>query len=176
MTYPVACDGPKLSAAAYLVLSLVAEAGEATPYDLKVAVRAGAGHAWPLSHTQVYETCRALSTHGLLDERLEHHGRRRRFYSLTSDGRAALTRWRSDPVADDVAIYDPGLLQLYCGVPLRDLAPVRLAVHRQRLEDVHAQQGRLAPASGSRLALTLRAAAEREQSWIEFWEATALDS
>lgn len=87
----------RLSATAYLILSLVDEVGQATAYDLKVAVRSGAGHAWPLPHTQVYETCRALAARGLLDERLEEHGRRRRFFSLSSSGRAVLGPLAVDP-------------------------------------------------------------------------------
>ena len=160
----------RLSAAAYLILSLVDEIGQATAYDLKVAVRSGAGHAWPLPHTQVYETCRALAARRLLDERLEEHGRRRRFFSLSSSGCAVLAHWRSTPTTDDVAIHDPGLLQLYCRVPLRDLAPVRAAVHRRRLAVVRAQQNRIPPLTCQHLAMALTAAAKREQLSISFWE------
>jgi DNA-binding PadR family transcriptional regulator len=169
-------DSPKLSPAAYLVLALVDDAAEATPYDLKVAIRAGVGQAWPLPHTQVYETCSMLAGTGHLCERREETGRRRRFYSLSASGRAALARWREDPTTDDVTVHDPGLLQLCCGVPLRELAEARIAVHERRLAELRQQRDELSPATGSRLGLMLGAVIARERTWLKLWEEAGLET
>ena len=52
---------------------------------------------------------------GLLDDRREDGGRRRRVYSITEAGREALGAWRSDPGRGFPQLRDPALLKLFLG-------------------------------------------------------------
>ena len=44
----------RLTPTSYVVLGLVREMGEATPYALKQAVTLGVGNFWSLQHAQLY--------------------------------------------------------------------------------------------------------------------------
>ena len=81
---------PRLTPPSFIVLGLLAAAGEATPYDLKNMVAGSVGHFWSVQHAQIYAETARLADAGLLSERREELGRRRRFYSLTETGARAL--------------------------------------------------------------------------------------
>src|SRR3954452_16914252 len=91
MEAPVAAV--QLTATSYIVLALVAEAGEVTPYGLKSMIGEGLDELWPLQHAQVYAQPERLAQAGCLVERREEDGRRRRRYEITESGRAALSEW-----------------------------------------------------------------------------------
>ena len=55
----------------------------ATPYQLKQIAQVRIFHFWSIPHTQLYTECARLAEAGLLDERREERGRRRRVYSLS---------------------------------------------------------------------------------------------
>ena len=123
----------RLSHTSYVVLGLIDQHGTASPYDLKRAATAGVGHFWSLPHTQLYSEPARLAKAGYLDEKRETTGRRRRLYTLTSTGRAALDEWRSRPTAELYELRDAGLLRLYFGADPGQLAEIQLEAHRQNL-------------------------------------------
>ena len=74
----------RLGPVSYLTLGIVAMDGASTPYDLKRFVQGSVGHFWPFPHTQLYQEPKRLAEAGLLEEKREDSGRRRRHYSITT--------------------------------------------------------------------------------------------
>jgi DNA-binding PadR family transcriptional regulator len=70
---------------------------------------------WPFQHSQLYAEPDRLAKAGLLSERREESGRRRRLYQITPAGRNALRAWLADPSPDRYQIRSLGLLKLYFG-------------------------------------------------------------
>src|ERR1700712_169822 len=83
-------SSPRLTATSYIVLGLLEQGEPATPYDLKQFAQLSTNNFWSVPHTQLYTECARLAAEGLLDERQEQTGRRRRIYRLTKRGRDAL--------------------------------------------------------------------------------------
>lgn len=159
----------RLSETSYVVLGLLEQCGPATPYDLKSLAQVSVFNFWSVPHTQLYTECARLAEEGLLAERRESEGRRRRFYSLTAAGRAALDSWRSLPTEQLYELRDPGLLKLFFGADPSSLAGTQLEAHTRRLK--HYEQLLAAAAempSGMRLALESGIGHERE--FIRFWK------
>src|SRR5205814_954469 len=90
-------DGIQLTPTSYIVLGLLGEADEATPYELKRMVDATVGHFWSLPRSQLYAEPSRLARSGYLTENQEETGRRRKRYALTERGREALTQWTDTP-------------------------------------------------------------------------------
>jgi DNA-binding PadR family transcriptional regulator len=164
-----------LTPASYIVLGLVAHAGEATPYDLKGMVAGSVGNFWSLQHAQLYTEPERLAQAGLLSEKREEGGRRRKRYSVTKAGRAALDEWLRSPTSEMTELRDPGLLQLFFGADPAALAEVQIETHSEklaeyeRLRDNWPQDEGLPP--GVRLSLDAGIAHERE--WLRFWRKLA---
>src|SRR5919204_5945272 len=132
----------RLTPTSYVVLGLIEQMQPASPYDLKRAVAAGVGQFWSLPHTQLYSECTRLAEEGLLTERREESGRRRRIYRLTNAGERALDRWRAEPTGELYELRDAGLLKLFFGADPEKLAPRQLEAHEAKLseyEDLLAQ-------------------------------------
>jgi DNA-binding PadR family transcriptional regulator len=166
---------PRLSDTSFVVLGLVARLGPLTPYDLKRAVASSVGYFWSFPHSQLYAEPARLAKLGLLTEDQEEGGRRRRQYSLTADGRAALRDWLATPEEGHVELRDPGLLQLFFA-DLADrsevlaLAEAREALHRARLERYEAIAASFDDAARASVGnLTLRRGLYAEQSAVRFW-------
>ena len=165
-------SSPRLSATSYIVLGLLEQCEPATPYDLKAFANVSVFHFWSVPHTQIYSECARLAGEGLLSERREPDGRRRRFYSLTKAGREALETWRALPTDELYELRDPGLLKLFFGADPARLASTQLAAHGRRLEEyqlILAEADSLA--AGMRLALQSGIGHERE--FIRFWKKMA---
>ncbi len=140
----------QLTPTAYLVLGLIAREGPSTPYELKRHVAATLGHFWSFPHSLLYGEPARLAELGLLLERREEDGRRRRIFSITETGRAALRAWLARPSGEPTELRDPGLLQLFfadLGPPevRASIAGEQLAIHRAKLVDYEEDQ-RLEPA------------------------------
>jgi len=168
-------DNPnrKLTPTSYIVLGLLDMCGEATPYDLKGMVAASLGNFWSVQHAQLYTETARLAEDGLLSERREEDGRRRKLYSLTDAGRQALADWRAESTRELYELRDLGLLKLFFGADPAAIAPEQLAAHRAKLaeyEGLVAEAEGLAP-SGPRLAL--ESGIEHERVYVEFWERLA---
>jgi PadR family transcriptional regulator, regulatory protein AphA len=162
---------PILTPTAAIVLGLVERAGEATPYELKQALAATVGNFWSLPHSQLYAEPERLAAAGLLEERRESEGRRRRLFRLTDRGREALARWREEPVGDELPeLRDLALLKLFFGADPKRIAPAQLAAHRTKLaayESLKAVDPGVPPRGGW---LTLDAGIGHEREWVAFWE------
>src|SRR5499425_2183183 len=83
----------RLSPVSCLVLGLIGLRGPSTPYDLKKAVGRSVSYFWPFPHSQLYGEPERLAEAGLLSRKTEQTGRRRKLYSLTRKGDAALKQW-----------------------------------------------------------------------------------
>lgn len=105
----------RLTGTSYAVLTLLDVYGENTPYDLKQALERSIQNFWPVPHTSFYSEPERLAAAGLLFERREQQGRRRRLYSLTDSGRRALHEWRDSTDVTPPQLRDEGVLKLFAG-------------------------------------------------------------
>src|SRR4051794_7434883 len=162
----------RLTPASYIVLGFVEAAGESTPYELKGMVARSLGNFWSIQHAQLYTEPERLAEAGLLTEKREEGGRRRKRYALTAAGRRALDDWRDAPTAEMTELRDPGLLQLFFGADPAALAEVQLETHRAKLAEYEAieRAGDDLP-TGMRLALDAGIGHERER--IRLWSRVA---
>ena len=162
---------PRLTPTSYVVLGLIEAMQPASPYDLKRAVAMGVGQFWSLPHTQLYSECERLAKAGLLSERREQSGRRRRLYRLTKAGEEELDRWRSEPTGELYELRDAGLLKLFFGADPKRLAPPQLEAHAERLREYEELLQRCremrAPA-GTIHAIECGIGHERE--YVRFWK------
>jgi PadR family transcriptional regulator AphA len=166
---------PRLSETSYIVLGLIEKIGPATPYDLKRMAQISTFNFWAVPHTQLYTECGRLAGEGLLSERREQSGRRRRIYSLTKRGREALALWLTEPTEELEEVRDPATLKLFFGGDPAKLAAAQLAAHQRKL---HAYEQLRAEATdwsrGWRLALEAGIGHERES--IRFWTRIAREA
>jgi PadR family transcriptional regulator, regulatory protein AphA len=180
----------QLSPTAYLVLGLLAREGPSTPYELKGHVAATLGHFWSFPHALLYAEPPRLVSLGLATESREQHGRRRRTFTITKSGDAAVQEWLKRPSGESTELRDPGLLQLYFAdlgssdTP-RIIAREQLVIHRaalakyedgartkRRLRRSSAQEGQLDQWHGH----SLRMGALYERAAVDFWESIAADA
>jgi DNA-binding PadR family transcriptional regulator len=159
----------RLTTASYIVLGLLAQAGEATPYELKRMVATGIGNFWSLQHAQLYSEPERLAGAGYLTERRETGGRRRKRYALTARGRAALQEWLAAPTHELTELRDPGLLKLYFGADPAALAAAQVEAHERKLHD-HRRTRATDTGDGPRGPwLTLDAGIGHEREWLRYW-------
>ena len=165
----------RLSETSYIVLGLLEQAEPATPYDLKRLAQLSTSNFWSVPHTQLYTECARLAREGLLDERQEKTGRRRRLYRLTSLGRGKLDEWRGQPASDLYELRDAATLKLFFGGDPATLSVAQLEAHGRRLEEYERLHETIVGAPpGQLLALELGIAHERE--FIRFWSRLAEQS
>jgi PadR family transcriptional regulator AphA len=161
----------RLTPTSYVVLGLIEQMEPASPYDLKRAVAAGVGQFWSLPHTQLYSECGRLAEAGLLSERREESGRRRRIYRLTKAGQEELDRWRAESTHELYELRDAGLLKLFFGADPRKLAPQQLEAHEERLREYEAQLEQCrqlrAPAG---IIHAIEAGIGHEREYVRFWK------
>lgn len=160
----------KLTPTSFIVLGLVELAGEATPYDLKRMAAASIGNFWTVPHSQLYDEPARLAEGGLLDERREEGGRRKRVYSLTASGLKALTTWRGEATDELPELRDLALLKLFFGADPAAIAAVQREAHEHKLAAYEALlESREAPDAPPGPARTLRAGLAHERVWVDFW-------
>lgn len=163
----------RLTPTSYIVLGLVEAAGEATPYELKGMVQATIGNFWSLQHAQLYSEPERLAGAGLLQERREEAGRRRRHYRLTPAGRRALEAWRAEPATTLSELRDAGLLKLFLGADRQALAEAQLEAHQRKLDEYRALK-RQDPGTEPRGPwLALEAGIGHAREWVRFWTRVA---
>src|SRR5262245_43280788 len=127
-----------LNPVSYVVLGFADQWPEVTSYDLKQMVAGSVGYFWPFPHSQLYAEPPRLAAAGLLDEEIETHGRRRRLYRITADGRRALGAWLAEPAGEGTEVRDLGLLKLFFAASISRegvvaLANEQRAVHEEAL-------------------------------------------
>jgi len=161
----------RLTPTSYVVLGLIEQMQPASPYDLKGAVAMGVGQFWSLPHTQLYSECTRLAEAGLLSERREETGRRRRLYSLTKPGAEELDRWRHEPTGELYELRDAGILKLFFGADPKTLAPPQLEAHIERLREYEEllEQGRAMNAPLGVIHAT-EAGIGHEREYVRFWK------
>ena len=158
-----------LTLTSVVVLGLL-EFGDATPYQLKTRVASTVGSFWSVPHSALYAEPERLAKAGLVAERREQGGRRRREYSITDAGRRALEAWRAEPDAGLADLRDPALLKVFFGADPARMAPAQIAAHREKLAHYEAIKA-LDDGSGPRGPfLALEAGLRHEREWIAFWE------
>jgi PadR family transcriptional regulator AphA len=173
----------RLTPTSYLVLGLLAREGPSTPYDLEMHVRATLGNFWSFPHTLLYSEPARLALQGLVTESRETGGRRRRIFTITPTGIAALSAWLDQPSSAPTELRDRGLLQLFFAdlasaeSRLR-LAEQQLAIHRTRLatyeEDERLERRQDGSGRGQRTVEhwrgeTLLMGLLYERAAVEFW-------
>lgn len=169
----------ELTPVSYLVLGLIA-AGARTSYELKQKVASSLGYMWSFPHSALYAEPGRLVGLGLLEERREDDGRRRRFYTITDDGRLELEAWLREPTAEPPQLRDLGLVKLFFSAQVdeaavRALARAQESAHRERLAAYEAIAARLPreladPFPGTTLGMGLRV----ERAFVAFWSEVAL--
>jgi DNA-binding PadR family transcriptional regulator len=166
-------SSPRLSETSYIVLGLIAQIGPATPYDLKRLAQVSTVNFWSVPHTQLYSECARLAAQGLLSERREQTGRRRRTYSLTERGRDELERWLSEPTGELEQVHDPATLKLFLGGDPQRLAAAQLEAHERQLEAYEQIYASFVPDAPRGWRLALEAGIGHEREFVRFWSQLA---
>ena len=159
----------RLTPTSYIVLGLLNEAGEATPYDLKQIVAAALADFWSLPHAQLYAEPERLTAAGLLRERRERTGRRRKYYQVTAAGRRALRDWVAEPTDQQIELRDPGLLKIFFGADPLAMAAAQLPVRRGKLEKYETLLGQVEGHVPEGMVLALHVGIAHEREWVRFW-------
>jgi DNA-binding PadR family transcriptional regulator len=126
----------KLTGNSYAILALLDQFGESTPYDIKQAMEISIQNFWPVPHTTAYEEPARLATAGYLAVRQEEGGRRRRFYSLTEEGREALSAWAADAEVAPPQLREEAILKVFAGADPGPLAAGRRAWHKAKRDEL----------------------------------------
>jgi len=163
----------RLTPTSYIVLGLLEFAGESTPYALKQLVAGSVGYFWTLQHAQLYTEPERLAAAGYVNETRERTGRRRRLYTITEKGRAALEAWRNETTTELAELREPALLKLFFGADPKRLAAAQVEANRARLAEYEAIRDSmpddLPPGPRQALEMGIRF----EQTAVEFWEELA---
>ena len=147
--------------------------GDATSYDLKTRVNASIGNFWSVPHSALYAEPERLLEAGLVTAHREEGGRRRRVFSLTDAGRAALADWRAQTPEGLTELRNPALLKLFFGADPAEVAASQLDRHRDKLahyESIKALDDGKGPRGPF---LALEAGLRHEREWIAYWEELA---
>jgi DNA-binding PadR family transcriptional regulator len=164
----------KLTPISYVVLGLLAQNGPSTPYELKGAVARSIGNFWSFPHTQLYTEPERLAAAGLVRERQEAGGRRRRTFTITPAGRRAVRAWLSESASFSRELRDLGLLKLFFGglvAPDRvaALAAEQEKAHRATLQDLEALEVEGRSGGDPHRRAVLRMGLRYERAAARFW-------
>jgi DNA-binding PadR family transcriptional regulator len=133
--------------------------GEATPYDLKQALERSVENFWHVPHTTFYAEAERLAQAGQLALRREASGRRRKLYSLTDAGRAALRDWAHSPDTAPPQLRDEGMLKIFAGADPAAVFVARRSWHEAKIAELQGYLDKLGDerdpaANASRATLT----------------------
>jgi PadR family transcriptional regulator AphA len=155
----------KLTNTSYALLALVAQLGEATPYEIKQAMDSSIENFWPVPHTTAYEEPARLASGGFMSMQQEEGGRRRKTYALTERGRAALAAWAEDATWTPPQLRDEAILKVFAGGDPFALFEQRRSWHKEKLAELGGYLDEVrgnASWRGSELALTAGIAYHRK--------------
>ena len=175
--------GAPLTATSYLVLGLLAREGPSTPYELKRHVATTIGHFWSFPHALLYKEPARLAKRGLVTEQREEVGRRRRLFTITDAGQAALKAWLGRPARHPTELRDLAILQLFFAdlestAATLAIAEEQLRLHQaqlagyeadQRIEDRHEGGRGVTRSMEHWRGVTLRMGLLYEQAAVQFW-------
>lgn len=142
MPNPATAD--PLNNTARVLLGMIAE-GHGTGYAIKAEIERSTRLYWGASAGGIYPELRRLTQGGLVSVRDDPRGgATRHAYTLTRDGRRALSQWLNDPCEPRVEMRHEALLKLrFAGVlePAERLQIVHRmrATHEQRIEELQGQ-------------------------------------
>jgi DNA-binding PadR family transcriptional regulator len=160
----------RLTPTSYIVLGLLMQVDEATPYELKNMVAGGIGNLWSLQHTQLYAEPERLARAGYLTEQREDGGRRRKVYRITAAGRDAFGAWLSAELASELPeLRDISLLKVFFGADPRPIALGQLRLHREKLREYTELEQALSGTQAAGPLATLQAGIGHEREWIRYW-------
>jgi PadR family transcriptional regulator AphA len=171
-------SSPRLTETSYIVLGLLEQIGPATPYDLKRMAQLSTMNFWSIPHTQLYSECGRLAKEGMLSERREDTGRRRRIFSVTDRGREALENWCSEATGELDEVRDVSTLKLFFGGDPAKLAAAQLEVHTRQLkacEQLYEQLRANGADAPDGWLLALEAGIGHEREFIRFWSKLSED-
>ena len=167
-------DDLRLTPTSFIVLGFVdAAEGELTPYDLKRLMALSVDNFWSTPHAQVYREVQRLADGGLLRERREETGRRRRFYAITETGRAALEAWRHEPPDEAPQLRDAGVLKLFFGADPATIAGHQIALREAKLAEYLALREELGAAMPAAQRRALEVGIAHERAAIAIWREAA---
>lgn len=149
--------------------------GPATSYQLKQRVGRTIGNFWAFAHSQLYDEPARLVAAGLVSQSIEHGGRRKRTYSITDEGRAALREWLAEPTLEQTEVRDTGLLKLFFGFgarpdDIRRLAKDRYESHRDRADSYVRQRAEIEARADRWQIKTLELGMRYERTVERFWK------
>ena len=165
----------KLTTTSYVVLGMVAMRGPSTSYDLKRAVAHSVGYFWPFPHAQLYSEPKRLEELGLLALEVEPEGRRRQTYSITPEGRDALSAWLAEPTTEQLQVRDVAELKLFFGEFARpedvlNLAREQILQHQDRIEVYESMRARFSEREDvADRMVPLELGLALEYAALEFW-------
>lgn len=162
----------RLGPSDFVILGLLAAAGPMTTYRLKRAIATSIGHFWPFPHAQLYAETARLARLGLVSDRQEAFGRRRREYEITAEGRAAVGHWLATPTHDAPQFRDLGLLKLAFGSlvgpdVVAAIARDQAAAHSGRLIEYETYA---AMPMDPHVRATLELGLRYERAALDFWQ------
>ena len=169
----------RLSTTSYVVLGMVALRGPSTPYDLKRAVGRSIGYFWTFPHAQLYSEPKRLEEAGLLDLHEERHGRRRKLYTITDEGSAALRSWLSEPVHEHFELRDVAEIKLFFNElagpdDVARLAASQIEQHERRIAEYQDMKDRFGAVDDvANRMVTLELGLGMEHAALEFWQGVA---
>ena len=163
-----------LTPVSYVVLGLLAQNGPSTAYELKAAVARSIGNFWSFPHTQLYTEPERLAAAGLVREKQEEGGRRRRTFTITAAGRKALRAWLEESEPFSRELRDLGLLKLFFGGLVEPEDIVALAgsqerAHRVKLQDFEALEREGREDGDPHRRAVLRMGLLYERAAVRFW-------
>ncbi len=138
----------RLTTTSYALLALLDQLGEATSYDIKQALERSIENFWPVPHTTAYEEPARLAAGGYLSVSQESSGRRRKLYTLTGKGRAALQAWAAEPSAAPPQLRDEVMLKVFAGADPAQLVGARAEWHRAKLIELEGYLDEVREAEG----------------------------
>ncbi|MFG2888020.1 PadR family transcriptional regulator [Streptomyces sp. NPDC048248] len=165
----------RLSTTSYVVLGMVAMRGPSTPYDLKRAIGRSVGYFWNFPHAQLYSEPKRLEEAGLLELHEEDTGRRRKIYTITETGQAALRDWLAEPVKEHFELRDVAEIKLFFNElagpeDVARLAREQVEQHERRIaeyEEMQRRYGQIEEVAGR--MITLELGLGMEYAALEFW-------
>ncbi|WP_459974916.1 PadR family transcriptional regulator [Nocardioides pyridinolyticus] len=165
----------RLTTTSYVVLGMVAVRGPSTSYDLKRAVNHSVGYFWPFPHAQLYSEPKRLVELGLLELDVEPTGRRRQTYTITPEGRRAVTAWLAEPTTEQLQVRDVAELKLFFGELARpedvlNLAREQIRQHEERIDVYESMQTRFSDREDVAARMVpLQLGLELEYTALRFW-------
>jgi len=103
-----------LSRTAYVVLGMLAVAGDRSGYGIRGAIETSVGYFWGESYGQIYPALKQLSAEGLIKAGGKPGKQKRQAYRITPAGRAVLRDWLAAPFQNDPP-RNEFLLKLFFG-------------------------------------------------------------